>query len=836
MKVKNTQVVREIAWTAYRAEKKRGVLSIFAVAMASFFIAVMAAAGTSYWQTLTERQLRMQGIDYDISLGEPRQDQVETVRAMDSVKYAGIKVACMEVEQYQDTAIDGAEFYWLDEICWEKQVIPALEAYEGHYPQQEEELMLSMAMLHAMHIEQPRIGMKLAFTYHTMTKDYPGTQVREFTLSGWFLDYTGKEKGYVSKAFFDSTGVKQTDFELGSLTITLSNPLYFPKDIAAMNEAIGIEGSQTIEADHDAVPRFCKVAASMAAMLLMVLASAYLFIYNTMYLSISKNIRYYGQLKTIGMTSAQLKGIVYRQALFSAIPGIALGLLSAAFVSKTAVPKILAGLGGADEALIVPVALPALIAAGVFALLVNLASCRKPACMAGNCSPIEAMRYQPGVPRRTMRRQEAFSLPRMAFWNLFRDKKQAAVIFLSFVVALSVFFSVNVIISANDTKRILNSLTDYDIQFLNQTMLRNEKQVFTEEKLAALSAVDGVKTIRKVATSNAVIPYQEEVFGEYYRALYASVYSPGSYEEDMKKYKEDENSDMAKLLFGTRLVAIDAEGFRQFNERLGQPLDEKAFERGEFAVTVEQVFVSGDFDLAGKTVRFRLPQGVSPDTEYSIPIAAVGSVSASPYYFSGGYTPAIIVSENFAKKLLGELTAELIEVDYVQPFDQAAETAVKAVFADQKKVTSRSKLDRYASMYENERKIKMLGLSIAGVIAVLALCNYLNVTAAGVQNRAKEFATLESIGMTTKQIYTVLCIEGACYGIFSAAASFAVGIPFSHFVYDGLLAYSAPYAVPVKSNFLLYTTAVALCMAVPVMIYQRTQRVSVIERMYRGEE
>ena len=31
MKVKNTQVVREIAWTAYRAEKKRGVLSIFAL-------------------------------------------------------------------------------------------------------------------------------------------------------------------------------------------------------------------------------------------------------------------------------------------------------------------------------------------------------------------------------------------------------------------------------------------------------------------------------------------------------------------------------------------------------------------------------------------------------------------------------------------------------------------------------------------------------------------------------------------------------------------------------------------------------------------------------------
>ena len=49
-------------------------------------------------------------------------------------------------------------------------------------------------------------------------------------------------------------------------------------------------------------------------MLAMIFISGYLFIYNTMYISISKNIRYYGQLKTIGMTSAQLKGIIYRQA------------------------------------------------------------------------------------------------------------------------------------------------------------------------------------------------------------------------------------------------------------------------------------------------------------------------------------------------------------------------------------------------------------------------------------------------------------------------------------------------------------------------------------------
>ncbi|MDE7311644.1 MAG: ABC transporter permease [Eubacterium sp.] len=831
MNVKNKQVVREIAWMTYCAEKKRNLMAVVAIAMATFLIAVMTAVGASYWQTLSERQLRMQGIDYEISLGEPRESQVAAVRAMDKVKYAGLKVACMEVEQYQDIAIDGADFYWLDEVCWEKQVVPALEAYEGSYPAQEDELMLSTAMLRAMRVEHPSIGMKLPFTYHTMAAENPGTQVRDFRLSGWFTDYTGTEKGYVSRAFFDTTGVKQTDFELGALTISLVNPLYFPKDIAAMNKELEISGTQSIEADHDAASRFCRVIAALAAMLFMVAASAYLFIYHTMYLSIARNIRYYGQLKTIGMTSVQLKGMIYRQAVFSAIPGIAAGLFCAVAVSKQIVPKILFELGGVyEEAFAVPVSPTAFLAAGGFALLVNVISCRKPADIAGSCPPIEAMRYQPALSKRKPHRREAAGIFGMAFWNLFRDKKQTAVILLSSAVALAVFFTANVVIYANDAKHILNEAGGYDIQFVNQTMLRKEKQIFTEEKLKELAAADGVKAIRRVSSAPAAIPYQEDVFGEYYRALYDSVYSPGNYEEDIGNYKVDDTGEWTEHFFGTRFVAIDEEGFLLFNESIGNTLDQEAFERGEIAVTVEQPFVPGDFGIAGKTVRFRLPQGASPETEYSIQIAAVGTIGNSPYYFAGGYTPAIIVSEAYAKTLLDSMYIELVEADYETAYDEQAEEAAKAVFADEKKVTSSSKLDRYTSMLGAERKMKALGYSIAGIVAVLALFNYINMTAAGIQNRAKEFATLESIGMTGKQAHMVLCIEGIGYGLFSAAASLAIGLPFSSFVFRGLSS-GVSYAVPWKSSLALYAAAAILSMAAPVIIYKRTQKGSVIERM-----
>ncbi len=838
IKVNNSQIVRETAWLTYKAEKKRNLLSVIAIGMASFLIAVMASIGTSYWYTLTERQLRMQGIDYDISLSQPTDEQVEIVRAMDKVTYAGLKVSCMEVEQYIDLAVDEADFYWLDEICWEKQTLPALQDYTGHYPVKEDELMLSQALLTAIHVKQPKVGMKLTFMYHTMAEDHSETKVRAFTLSGWFTDYTGSEKGYVSQAFFEQSGVKQTDIERGVLTISLANPLYFPKDIAQMNQDVGISGMQRISADHDAVPRFCRIMAALAAMLLMILASAYLFVYNTMYLSIAKNIRYYGQLKTIGMTSRQLKGVVYWQAVRNAVWGIAAGTAGAVFVSQIAVPKILLALSAAYEGeLAASAGAGTLFAAAAFTFLVNLLSCSRPAKIAAEISPIEAIRYQSGGCGTKTRRREICSLRQMAFQNLFRDKKQAAVIFLSAAVSMAVFFSANVVIYGNQAKHVLTERGGADLRILNQTMLRkNERQIFTEDKISRLSACEGVKTIRKVSSAEIWIPWQEEVFGEYYRALYASPYSPGDYETDMQRYKNDETDSWARKMFGTRLVGIDEAGFEKLNASLGNVLDRQAFENGETAVTTEQVFVAGDFGMAGKTVRFLLPQGLSADTEYSIQIAAVGTLGSDPRNFAGGYTPQLIVSEAFAEKLLGETVTELIETDYTKSFSRETEDAIKQIFADEKKVTYTSRLDVYASMRENERKMKVFGYTIAGITAVLALLNYINMTVSGIRNRAGEFATLESIGMTTRQTCRLLWLEGAGYGIVSVVLSLALGIPFSISIFRGLAASGVSYAVPWISSLLLFACAIALCMVVPIVVYRSTQNDGVMQRLQKGGE
>ena len=254
LKVNNKKVIRDLAKTTYKANKKRNLLTIVAIFLTTFLLCTVISIGLSYWDTVSLRQQRMQGIDYDIELTEPRDDQVSTIRKMDNVKYAGLNVKCGIVSKYQDKELDKLKLYWLDDTCWKQQTIPALDYYKGSYPTKENEIMLSQSALRSIGIKNPKVGMELPFTYQTLAENSENNDTaKTFILSGWFMDYTGIDKGYVSDKFYQSTGVLQTDLTEGTLKISLKNPLYSENDIIEMQNEINLSGNQIIEADYDTI-------------------------------------------------------------------------------------------------------------------------------------------------------------------------------------------------------------------------------------------------------------------------------------------------------------------------------------------------------------------------------------------------------------------------------------------------------------------------------------------------------------------------------------------------------------------------------------------------------
>ncbi len=122
----------------------------------------------------------------------------------------------------------------------------------------------------------------------------------------------------------------------------MKSPIYSSKDIVDMQNAISLgTNAQSLLADYDTISNFLKTAAILLGMLAMILLSGYLFIYNMLYISISKDIRYYGQLKTIGMTSGQMKRMIAKEVVWNCAIGIPLGLLLSLVVSRGVIPQIL---------------------------------------------------------------------------------------------------------------------------------------------------------------------------------------------------------------------------------------------------------------------------------------------------------------------------------------------------------------------------------------------------------------------------------------------------------------------------------------------------------------
>ena len=292
-------------------------------------------------------------------------------------------------------------------------------------------------------------------------------------------------------------------------------------------------------------------------------------------------------------------------------------------------------------------------------------------------------------------------------------------------------------------------------------------------------------------------------------------------------------------MFSARLIGIDDAGFQKLNESLDEKLDENDFLSGKYAVAVGFLNLSLK-EAVGKEIKFftggkeeAVPGIKEEKSAHQIKIAAV--TKENPAYFAGGYSPDIIVCQSYLKRLTGTEYIELVDIDYKEPFDKKTEQQVKAVFEGEDRVSFQSKLSRYQEMKQSEQQVKLLGGSLGVIFALLAVLNYSNMMAAKVQSRAREFACLESIGMTGKQIKGQLCREGLGYAGISIFLTLILGIPLSLLVFQNMNKYQVPYRFPWLENLILFAVITWICALIPPCIYQMTSKESIIERLRKNE-
>lgn len=814
--VNNKNVITDLAKNDFRTSLKKNILIIIAILLTTFLITTVCSMGISYWNAVTKRNIMMEGMQYDVQLPEPTKMQVKKARQLPEIKDAGLSVKCAIADKYKGRPVH-IRWYYSDRVNWEKQCIPAFEFVKGAYPSKKNQVMLSTKTLKELGVTRPVIGMKLPFRYYDLSEGGK-THNLTMTLSGYYRDYSGRSRGFVSTGFYQSTGAKQTDLTQGVLNITLKQSIYSNKDIRTLGQQLGIQSPQMIFADSNMMSNFIAFTLGLAVLFVLVFISGYLFIFNILYISIAKKVQFYGQLKTIGTTSKQIRHFIRLQVMWNAMIGIPLGMILGGAVSFAAVPAILTFSNPTLEGTQAVVFHPAIfIGAAAFSLLAVFVSSRKPSVIAGELSPIDASKFIAAETKSKRDSRGGCSLLQMALRNIFREKKQALVVFLSLFVALTAFLAVNVVVEGNQAENVLNAVFDYDLRVLNQTTLNKKPmQEINKQHLKELGQMNEILQIRVLTSTEAVIPFNEATLGPYHKRWYQLPIATGNYEDDMASYKANPEDPM----FTGRLVGIDEAEL----ETLAPGINKADFLAGNTAI------LNPGFNLSAKeAIGKNLEFSTGASTSQTVKIAAQCKRGAN--YFAGGRSPDILISQQFMDKIVKKPIIELVNIDYKQPFDADTDQRIRGIFSGTKQVSFDSKMDHYKEMEKSADRIKVFGRGLGLILALLAVLNYCNMIAAGIQNRTKEFAALQSIGMTGKQLVKMLVLEGACYGILSILTAAVLGIPISYSVFQAMDRYQVPFSIPVLDNIVVFIGILLICTAMPPVFLKKAQKGSIVEQL-----
>jgi len=821
----NKAAIDKLMKRSLKANRSRNRYVVLAIALTAWLITSVFSIGLSYVQSFEAQAQKMQGTTADARLANPTAEQVTRLQGMAEVSEVGLEV---QVARWVPPVADdglAASFAWYDDVEWRKMRAPIWGKNANEYPTGRNEAIVPTWILDELGIEKPQAGMTVSLTYSARPTggEGPVERTESFVLSGWYTDYShlaGRAGTIVvSKAFADDI---RGGTQPGAGTVA-SVSFKSGKDVGASmqraEEQLGLSGKQPFDPVQrtvgDPADR-TRTYAGMGGMIALVMFSGYLLVYNVLYVSVSTDTKQYGLLKTIGATRRQIKRLVRGQANRLALVGVPLGLAAGAVTSFVAVPLALRITSLETEAEIS--FHPAIfVGAALFAWLTTMAGSRKPAKIAGRISPIEASKYEQASRKRKRGRGGA-KLHRMALRNLFRDKKRAATVFLSLFLGMTTFLTANTLVLSMDADNFVDTYVGNDFEVENETFgFRYEgepKPLLTDSLIEQIRQIDGVEDIRATYVQRAYMPYSADVFGKYMDAFA---------EQSGFERPSDEELSVNREGFAGFAVGLDTRDIEKLNEELETPIDLERFEKGEIALlntpNVER----------GASITLGLPGG-SAERDFEVG-GEVPHAYGIPF---GSFAPNVYVSEQAMRQWLGqEPMAYRLAIQADEKRHPQIQERLEALVADSRELKLSSKLD-WAEQLESAKVVfYILGGAVTLILALIGILNFVSTMLTSVVVRKKEFAVMESIGMTRKQLRNLLLWEGTGYAAISLLLVSTLGTLISYGAY-ALFSQEADYAIytfPAVPLAVAFALILASCWIVPFVAFHRVGKNSIVERL-----
>ncbi|GAA6411057.1 ABC transporter permease [Blautia hominis] len=858
-KVKNRKAVRRVADKTRKAAKSRNLIAVLAIALTALLFTSVFTIGGSIVEKQQEATMRQVGgsahggfkyltqEEYDIVKKDKKLKEISYRIVVGEAVNDSLKKLRTEIGYYEDL---DAKF----SFCYPE---------EGRMPEAEDEIVTSDLVLKAMGIPC-EVGKKVPVEFTVNDRKYEMT----FTLSGFFKGDTisMSQIMLVSKKLADKVaptpvvsamenGIDASDyagrimadfnfsssFDLTGKMEDLVKRCGFPEEAVAEGTNWAYLGMDlNIE---DMLP--------IAALLLVILVSGYLIIYNIFYINVFHDIRHYGLLKTIGTTGKQLRKIVRRQAYMLCLYGIPLGLLLGGVTGKWILPIVMRNLVFSSTAdTKVSLEFWIFAASALFSLLTVYISCIRPCRIASSVSPVEALRYTEGQDR-IWSREKGKKTKKVNPWtmaaaNMRRNKKKVVIVTTSLSLGLVLLNSVYGLVNGFDMDKFIASSTVSDLSVRdagldNPAVYDKPLEGVTGEFLDALSEQKGVEDVCNIYMNLINSPnFTEEERDAFYEKIldnpkarpYLEEYFGG---EDFWKAVENKSFDnIDGKIFGVGRLAYEK------TELTEGELDWEKFKTGKYVITsIFGYLGSGEDQMnyyeVGDKVTIRLDDGTSREYE----VMAVGKLPYScelQSYSVFEYNFVLPDREylDFYGDRLPMRTLFNVEKDREKDVEKWLADYCENINSDLD-FTSKSTV---AAEFEADKNMyAIVGGLLALILAFIGILNFINTMVTSVLSRKQEFAMMEAVGMTGKQLRQMLGCEGVMYALLTGAASLILGgildMTAVQSIGNSLFFYSWHFTVmPILACI---PVLVVIVLVVPALCYKSMCRTSVTERMRKAE-
>ncbi len=809
--------VQVISRRSFRAGRTSNRL----IAAAAIIVVILITATCSVFFNLQSfsalQNLKSYGTTTDVIFSNPSAGQLAQLEESDLVRkplYVSYKLGRLIGNPGQSGL--SIDLYAVDQ--WDTWSSPLVDDFQGHYPAEANEVMMSTWLLKRFGIE-PVIGTEI--TLSVGWDDCDAVQEETFYLSGFYTDTSYINAAAKQQVFLSTMALSQHDMPATIAGFSFSSGSV-QKNLNKITEQLGLTEQQSVTVLSGQQMSLRDIVLALVVILFFML-DGFLIIYNINAISVTKDVQFYGLLKTLGISPRQLKRVIYYRmgrVLLLALPvGLLLGCVMTQWIVPLLLGDLLEGFTQADFHWTIPV-VSALFSCGMIFVSFSMTA-RKVLSI----SPMAALRYtEEGIKGQTSRSTDHATLPWMGLKNAFRHPVKAFFVIGTYLLSSVTFLLCMTVLNGLSVDEYVNFNTAHDIVLYNHmsraSFSPQEEQSFTSEIMAQLRQMEGVEAVGITKVVPIYEQYSEEVYGDWYRIKSDFEKASGMEPTDPQVW-----IDSPGAAFWSLLVGVDSDVIDAYNQSAESPVDIDAFEQGEFLLTTE---MNGNGLHQGDRMTFFV---MDTDQEFQLPIG--GQIPLERDGMNGGAAPWLVVSNKVIDRYRPDAIIYSIKIDSAPAYEQSILDQVKSLTEHIPAISRTSKIELAESLAEAKSSLSRLSAFLTIVLFSIGILNFINTMSANILNRQKEFAAMESIGATRRQVQRMIVWEGFWYFASTMFLSLTVGSAADILLFAaiqsslGFGAFHYP-AVPFALYMLL---ALALCGAIAAAIYQKTGNSSIVQRL-----